>query len=222
MDIFVLQISFIFLPGLIWAAIEAKYALKEKPSQLEYLIRAFMFGLVSYVGVFLLYSFSPVEFTTITYETNDDTTKLLLDGFTDEIFWSVPVALILSVGWLYLANWKIVVRFLQSIKATKSYGDEDVWDFILNSSDKAVEYAHVYDFPKQFIYAGWIDAFSESGKLRELVLRDVKVYNFNGEEVFETPKLYLSRPTDDTTMAFPYKEENDTVKNKQSKKGKKK
>lgn len=58
------------------------------------------------------------------------------------------------------------------IKATKTYGDEDVWDFTFNSSDAAVEYVHFRDFANRIVYAGGVREFSETDKLRELVLRD--------------------------------------------------
>lgn len=58
----------------------------------------------------------------------------------------------------------------------------------------AVEYVHFRDFANNIVYAGWVKEFSETDKLRELVLRDVQVYDFEGNMLFETPLIYLAQP----------------------------
>ncbi len=93
------------------------------------------------------------------------------------------VGFILGVIWLYAVNYKWMTRFLQTIGATKTYGDEDVWDFTFNSSDATSEYVHVRDFENKIVYAGWVAVFSETGKMREVVLRDAIVYDFDGSQL---------------------------------------
>ena len=87
----------------------------------------------------------------------------------------------MGVVWLFAVNNKWMARFLQKIGATKRFGDEDLWDFTFNSSEAAVEYAHFRDFDQKVVYAGFVRSFSETEKLRELVLRDVTVHDFEGK-----------------------------------------
>jgi hypothetical protein len=110
------------------------------------------------------------------------------------------------VLWLYASTYKLLTQLLQQIKATKRYGDEDVWDYTFNSGRPDVEYVHVRDFDKKITYAGWVEAFSESEKQRELRLRDVLVYDFEGKVLFETPRVYLARKADNIDIEFPYRE----------------
>jgi hypothetical protein len=98
-----------------------------------------------------------------------------------------------------------LTQFLQRIGATKRYGDEDVWDLTFNSGKAEVEYVHVREFDKKLTYAGWVEAFSETEKLRELRLRDVIVYDFEGNILFETPRVYLARRMDNIDIEFPYR-----------------
>jgi len=95
------------------------------------------------------------------------------------------------------------MRFMKRIRATKRYGDEDVWDFTFNAHDRNVEYVHLRDFDKEIVYAGWVERFSDTEKVRELVLHDVKVYDFEGNELFATPRVYIARPMDDIDIEFP-------------------
>jgi|ERR1700733_4600881 hypothetical protein len=103
-------------------------------------------------------------------------------------------------------NHSTAAKFLQWIKATKRYGDEDVWDYTFNSGRPEVEYIHLRDFEKKITYAGWVEAFSETEKQREVRLRDVIVYDFDGNTLFETPRVYLARKMDNIDIEFPYRE----------------
>jgi hypothetical protein len=163
-----------------------------------------MYGLATYAIVYLGYWMAGAEFS-MAAATSVPTSSLTLDSLVDEILWSIPTAFVLGIVWVYTATYKFLTRFLQSIGATKRYGDEDVWDFTLNSSSPAAEYVHVHDFAKELIFAGWVDTFSETDKLRELVLRDVIVMNFDADVVDEYPRLYLARESSDLTVEFPYR-----------------
>jgi Family of unknown function (DUF6338) len=121
------------------------------------------------------------------------------------IFYASLVSVICALVSLYGNNYKLLTQLLQRIGATKRYGDEDVWDFTFNSGKPEVEYVHVRDFNKKITYAGWVEAFSETEKLRELRLRDVIVYDFEGNALYETPRVYLARKMDNIDIEFPYR-----------------
>ena len=203
-DIILVQFAIVFLPGLIWAQIDARYAAKEKPGQAEFIIRAFLFGISTYAIAYTGYSMFGQRFSVLSVEPSDPT-RLLLDDFVDEILVSVAVAFVLAVVWMYVATYKLLVRLLIKIRATKKYGDEDVWDFTFNSSQEEIEYVHVRDFIKGTTYTGWVRAFSETGKSRELLLRDVIMYDSQGDNPTEVPLLYLERDGADIHIEFPYR-----------------
>jgi hypothetical protein len=121
------------------------------------------------------------------------------------IFYASLVSVICALAWLYISNYKLLTRLIQLIAATKRYGDEDVWDFTFNSGRPEAEYIHLRDFEKKITYAGWVEAFSETEKQRELRLRNVIVCNFEGQVLFETPRVYLARKMDNIDMEFPYR-----------------
>ena len=205
-DLFILQLAVLFVPGLIWARIDSRFVLTSKPSDTEFFLRTFQFGLVSYGVTFLLYSALGWPFTLMNLAAAADR-PVVTRTIVHEILWAIVVGLILSVLWIYAATYKWLTRFLQKIKATKTYGDEDVWDYTLNSPIAAVEYVHFRDFDNKIVYAGWVKTFSETGKLRELVLRDVRVFDFDGGKLFETPLLYLAHAPENLHISFPYRSE---------------
>lgn len=205
-DIVIFQLAILFLPGLIWARIDAHYGQKTTQTDTEYFLRSFQFGLVSYSTTYLLYIIFGKEFTFIEFMDGGLKTAINKD-VVYEILFSIVTGFLLSIVWLYFVTYKILTRVLQSIGATKTYGDEDVWDYTFNSSDPSVEYIHFRDFDKKLVFGGWVSSFSGNEKMRELVLRDVVVYDFDGSELYTTPMLYLARDPENIHIEFPYKNE---------------
>ena len=187
-----MQLAIIFLAGLIWAQIDARYAVKRKPRPIEFLIRAFLFGISTYLIAYAGYAVFGKSFSTLDVDPSGPA-RILLDDFVDEIFISAVIAFLLSIIWIYIATYRLLNRLLIWSRATNKYGDEDVWDYMFNSSQGEIEYVHVRDFEKGMTYTGWVSAFSETEKLRELLLRDVIVYTGDSGESTAVPLLYLAR-----------------------------
>jgi hypothetical protein len=112
------------------------------------------------------------------FELDADSKKLLQPEIFPEIIFAVLISIAGGVLSLYVENHKLFTRFVQQIGATKRYGDEDVWDFVFNSSSPAAGFVHLRDFDQRVTYAGIVEIFSESGQIRELVLRDVICLRF--------------------------------------------
>ena len=202
-DILILQLAILLLPGLIWARLDARYASAEKPSDVEFFLRAFLFGLTSYAVTFAIYSVCGFEFTLVNL--GDISTKEVVTlPVLKEVIAATAIGFMLAVLWIYAATYKVIWNILNLIGASKKYGDEDVWDFTFNSREAVVEYAHFRDFENKLVYAGWVSTFSETDKLRELVLRDVQVFDFEGNMQYEVPLLYLARAPESIHIEFPY------------------
>lgn len=201
LDNFIIQLAILFLPGVVWARLDASWARQEKPSDTEFFVRAFLFGLTSYVIDFLLYSLFGRDFQLV----NLSEPTLLSRSIVLEIGSATLIGFVMAVVWIYVSTQKWMARGLQAIGATKRFGDEDVWDFTFNSRKKSVEFVHVRDFEQKVVYAGYVNTFSEGGALRELVLRDVTVYDFDGNIMYDIPLLYLSRSPEALHIEFPYR-----------------
>ncbi|WP_282029608.1 DUF6338 family protein [Paracoccus marcusii] len=209
MNTLVLTLALIFLPGIIWARLDARYARHVKPSQFELLVNVFVFGLVAYLATYLLYLLPPVaKYATF------DLTRLPLDDtavaqslqvvVVDDILAATIVALILAPVWLAVQRHKLIVRLLQAVGATKRYGDEDVWDFLLSSDDPRSKYVNLRDDQTGQTFSGYVDMFSEEPGLRELVLSQVQGFETaTGAPTIEVARLYLARDPKGMTLEFP-------------------
>jgi hypothetical protein len=207
MDIFFFQLVIIFVPGIIWERFDAQYGPNKSTQQWDIIRRTFVFGLSAYVVTFCIYWLASFYFTGLNFQVFQFKKDVeFLDGAALKlIFYASLVSVICALVSLYGNNYKLLTQLLQRIGATRRYGDEDVWDFTFNSGKPEVEYVHVRDFDKKITYAGWVEAFSETEKLRELRLRDVIVYYFEGNTLYETPRVYLARKMDNIDIEFPYR-----------------
>jgi Family of unknown function (DUF6338) len=169
------QLSLLFLPGLIWAAVDSRFVSKKPLSQLSLMVNAFLFGVASYAVTFLLYSALGLEFG-VSPDIGAQDGRIDLSDLWDEIVAAVVVAVLLSVLWVYSETYRWLMRFLLAIKATKRYGDED----------------------------GYVAAFSETDRSRELMLRAAEVHDFGGRKLFSMPHIYLALAPQDVHIEFPY------------------
>jgi hypothetical protein len=195
------ELALIFIPGFIWMKIHSRYGFKGEKTQFDLILNAFIFGVLSYAFLYVIYRYE--GWSLKLFELESDSKKLIQPEIFPEIVAAVIVAIIGGVLSLYVENYKLFTRFVQKIGATKTYGDEDVWDFVFNSSSRAVTFVHFRDFEQRVTYAGFVEIFSESGQLREIVLRDVIVYDFEQTEMYRVPRLYLARERENVHIEFP-------------------
>lgn len=205
MDFALAQLALIFMPGIIWANIDAKYGSGLKPQQTTLLIRAFMFGIATYSAIYLIYLACGKTFGYQDLASGPE--KVDLFELKDEIAWSIPLSFIFSIIWLWIVRYRLLTKLLHKIGETRRYGDEDVWSHTLNSDQANVEYVHLRDLENGFVFAGWVSTYSESEDFREVLLASVIVYNEEGSEISRAPFLYLSRPKNNIWMEFPYRSE---------------
>lgn len=221
MDIFFLQLVVLFIPGIIWERIDNRFGVNRPSNQFDVLRRSFCFGISSFVVSNVLIVFLDLILASLSLTFSIDTRRLpfmspAMHSFEKDRFslntldfaWIAYVSIVataLSIIWLYATNRKWAIKFMQQIGATKRFGDEDVWDFTFNSREASVEYVHVRDLDNDLNWSGWVELFSETGRTRELVLRDVEVTNIEGEMQYVTPRVYLARAVDSITIEFPYR-----------------
>ena len=112
---------------------------------------------------------------------------------------SVPIAYVVAA----VDNRKWINNIGKILNVTKSFGDEDVWEFLFNSNDIS-PWLFVKDHKLDLLYFGEVRAFSESGHKRELILKNVEVYDIISDELLLTRDLiYLSRDQFDLTIEIP-------------------
>lgn len=200
-----LQLALLFIPGLIWAMLDAAHRPPAQSGQFVYTLRVFVFGVVSYAIVGGLYAANARAFDL----TDFSSANWKFSSSIDELLYACVTAVVLAIAWMYGRTHKIITRLLSAIWATNHIADQDIWEFMFNSDNPKIKYTHVRDYENSLIYAGYVQAYSERQDLRELAMYDVIVYSENSEKLYEAPYLYLARPISSITLEFPHKEKLD-------------
>lgn len=200
MNTLVIQIAILFLPGIIWERIHATYVLKDKPEQFDIIRRAFVFGVISYVLAFAAYSGLHRRFYLVALEGDHIAFSIKI---AREIGYATLIAFVMALIHVWFDSRRIFSRFILSTTIGDRYGIEDVWDYTFSRKDTLTNYINMRDFDKEIVYSGYVLLYSESEKLRELVLRDVVVYSFDGSELFRAPRVYIARDKDNIDIEFP-------------------
>ena len=167
------------------------------------MVRAFIFGLLTYMIVYVMHELFGRELSEAPVGGSE---QFLSVDFADELLWSSGTALVFSFVWIYGSTHRWMTRFLNRVGAATTHGKEDIWDLTFSHLRAEVEYVHVRDLDRGITYAGWVRAYSETGKLRELLLKNAIVWDRTGEGI-EVPLLYVARDDSDVHIEFPYREE---------------
>lgn len=130
-------------------------------------------------------------------------------AFSDEkipVSWHEVLSAVIAIPLAFAASalytYKTLNRIGRFLSVTKRFGDEDVWSYFNNVY--GTQWVFVRDHKLDLLYFGWILVYSDSEKERELLLRDVRVYNNSTDDfLYEVSRMYLSRESFDLTIEVP-------------------
>jgi len=139
------EIALLLLPGFVWMKIHTKFGAKGEVTQFDMILNAFLFGIIAYAVLYIIYFEYGIPMNIVAIDV--DSKRLFQPELFVDIFAATGIAIDLSILHLYGENYKLFTRFVQAIKATRAFGDEDVWDFVFNSSSlPSVDYLHFRRF----------------------------------------------------------------------------
>jgi hypothetical protein len=205
-----IQIALLFLPGLLWTMMDAAHRPPKQTQQFIYLVRTFLFGVISYAVVGLLYSRTGRTFDLLDLSAR----QWKFASSLDELGWALVAAFALSIVWVAGRTHKVVTRLLNYLRISNYIADQDIWEFMFNSDTPRIKFAHIRDYENELIYTGYVRAYSQSAEVRELAMYEVVVYDDKGSELYTAPYVYLSRAPSSITLEFPVAE----TENEQSEK----
>jgi uncharacterized membrane protein len=200
-----LRVLLLFFPGVICCKLVDNLTVHQERTTPIFFVHSFILGISCYLLLSVL-AWVAIQ-TNAVFDRKLEFDVVFFDALTNTratLRWpeilmaaalSFPVAFVVS----FFTEKKLIHRLAKRIGVTKKFGDLDVWDFMLNS--KEVEWVVVRDLSNDLMFEGWVRSFSDIGDVRELLLRDVRVYrNSTGERQYEVGGLYISRKRDDITI----------------------
>ncbi|MEZ5919122.1 MAG: DUF6338 family protein [Alphaproteobacteria bacterium] len=222
MDKALLDLFLIFFPGIIWVGTVQYLTDRIEDKQFSYIVRAFSFGLGSYILYFLTlfgldkviaflqnnallapYDIDWPEITLpfrIADTANIDTLVRLT--FVDVVCASI-LALVAAIAWSRGVNRGTFLALLRRLKIIDKDSDDDVWERTFSSGEEEFERVLVRDLESGLSYTGWVRSFSKNSEIRELLLEKVEIYAPTpGAKPIKREFLYLLLKNDRIHIEF--------------------
>ena len=204
-DEFLIRFVFLLLPGIISSSIYRTLVGKIKQKDWEDFLNILLFSLVNYS----IYGIITEIYSIINHnQPVFNAFQALLNKNSSipwhEIGFSILIGIMTAGLAAYIATHKLINKLGRTLGLTNRFGDEDVWNFFHNSDELNDNWVFVRDHKLNLTYYGFIAAYSDSEKERELILKDVDVYsNSTSEILYSTSSIYLSRDKYDLTIEIP-------------------
>lgn len=194
---FTIRIIILLIPGIIATVILENLTIHKRYTPFHYGLYSLLLGFCSYLVLKVVYFFfgtSLVFWEALLNEEIAINPKEILLACVCSVF----VGLAISA----MVYWKVLIRIAKLIRITDKFGDENLYSFFLNSPD--VGYVYVRDLKNEIVYLGYVESFSETDHLMEILLRDVSVYMYGEEEpLYETSKIYLNFKLGEMIIDYP-------------------
>jgi len=123
--------------------------------------------------------------------------------YWDILLYICLVGILISIIVSYFHNYKLINKIGRLLRVTRSFGDENVWEFLNNSPELA--WVYLRDLTNDLTYYGRVLAFSTSDKKRELLLGAVTVFQGStSEKLYNMEAIYLSKDDFDFVLEMPF------------------
>lgn len=194
-------VSIVLFPGIIAVAIADKITLHSpRWGSFKYGVYSFIFGVSCYValsGVTWVVSLCPSVASHLPISAGGLGIWSFVSerkGIVDpaEVLAATIFAPFIAYAAAFTVNYKVFNKLAEFLGVSRKYGDENLFSFFLNSND--IDWVYVRDKEGGLTYEGRVFSYSESSHMQELVLANVKVYNYeDSAELYFVPSIYLSR-----------------------------
>ena len=201
MDIseFLIRIIFLVLPGIVASRVYRALQGEARGKDWESFIEIALFSLLSYGlygGAALLFGGRVTMFEALF----DETIPLRWSEILVATGFSLPLAYLASL----IHHKNLVNRLGQYLTVTERYGGMGVWK-VFFSFKETQEWIFVRDHRLWLTYYGFVVAYNTSEEIKELILKDVEIYDsFTSKKLYNRQSLYLSRKPDDITIEVPH------------------
>lgn len=197
---FTIRIILLFFPGIVATALFRLISNKGNIENREYFVKALIYSFLSY-GTLAL--FSLINKITIECTFFDALTDINVPINYIEVFVVTIIAILISIVSLYMSNNNCLFKFGSKIRITTKTGEADVWGELFNNSNKGIkDFVYIIFVDKNLIYGGFVENFSLINQYREIILKEVRVFENEGKrkELRSMDRAYLQLTKEDNVI----------------------
>lgn len=194
-----IKLIIVLIPGAISSIIFEKLSEQHiKWGSFKFITNSILFGVISYAFSNQISCIMGLEQQSMEFWNKLYTTDLQYRFIIATSFLSIATGYVFAK----IDNFKLVNKVAQFIKVSNKYGDENLISYFLNAKDVNEVYVRIPTI--NITYHGMLNSFSANKDTVELVLRDVKVYDYESSKLtYELDKVYISRIQNELIIEIP-------------------
>jgi len=110
-----------------------------------------------------------------------------------EVLLACIISIFIGLLATYVGEKKIIFSWAQKLKISDKYGNESLFLKFMGKED--VREVYLKDIKNNLMYHGYIEYFGETDTIREIVLKDVDIYNIDQLDKIKSKrsKVFLSQ-----------------------------
>ena len=204
MDTSLLQLAFIYTPGLLWAYIDRTHGFDREAAFGFFLVKVHLFGTLTYIVsiLFLLIPWVLINLVSLYFSFN------VLSYLGPYYFWiiistSVPMSLILARLYLKLNINGVFTEYLKRHNAYFDNKSDELWSFAINEITNRGRQINIIDTEFELKYSGTHVSSLGDGKNREIFLKDAIVSNLDGKQISKAKYMHILRPIEKIRLELP-------------------
>lgn len=195
-----LKLILLLIPGSIACIIYERLTIHKQWTSFKFVTNSILFGAMSYLIAGVIFSTFTCDKSFESFWDNLPTKDIPYNVILKSSIVSIIVGFV-STG---IDQYKLINKFGKYIKLSNKYGDENLFSYFLNA--KEVDEVYVRDIENKLTYHGFVNSFSETDEIKEIVLLDVVVYDYEtSTELYALDKIYLSKSKENLIIELPYK-----------------
>ena len=201
-----LKLIFVLIPGALASLLFEKLTIHKPWNSFKFVSHSILFGVLAYLFTGLF-----IKFWNWLFHANWNELDIMKNIASKEIPFveignATVTGIILGLISSAFDHYKVINRFATWLRISNKYGDINLYSHFLNSPNIAPVYFR--DLKSNLTYHGLVESFSENEEIREIVLRNVRVYYNEGKseeitELYQLNAVYLSRSKDDVLIEVP-------------------
>lgn len=206
---FTIRLIIILIPGAIATITVDTLTLHKKWTTIYFFINSIILGGISYFALqlfwwLILWIVSLTDNFTTVESLNIWKSIISTNGKLEfiEVLACIPVSIIVGIIISYIVQKKIVFKIATKYGISRKFGDDSLYYYFLNKDN--VDWVYLRDIPNNLSYRGQVISFSEDESNKEIVLRNVTVYNYKDSlELYSVEQIYLKFQSRDMIIEIP-------------------
>ena len=189
----------IYLPGILWAQTDRKHGFGTDKSWQGMLFKIHVFGVFTYIllvyilnGIGMIFDIPELQ-KNLFIKLSDDFNPAVIQT---EIVSAIPLAIVMSICWLYVINYELIEKFLIRIKAIDPAKHSSVFKYILSTAAKNSHLICITNSENNRKYIGQIETYSEKDNIASIHIGEVNVLDLNDNFIKYVEQYYYARPSD--------------------------